>query len=83
MGTPGVSLRPLGGQGVQHKSSDQFWLLESFPDSDWSSDKRHRRSTSAGVHMLCGNFVYASSRTQRVISLSSCEAELHGGRMHH
>ena len=72
-GTDGYTVvlhRPLGGQGVQHKSNDQFWLLESFSDSDWSSDKRHRRSTSAGVHMLCGNFVYASSRTQQVISLS-------------
>ena len=27
--------------------------------------------------MLNGSFVYASSRTQRVVSLSSCEAELH------
>ena len=33
---------------------------------------------SAGLHMVCGNLVYSSSRTQRVISLSSCEAELHG-----
>ena len=60
-----VLRRPLGGQGIQHKGSEQFWLLESFSDSDWSSDKRHRRSTSSGVHMLCGNFVYASSRTQK------------------
>ena len=28
--------------------------------------------------MLCGNLAYSSSCTQRVISLSSCEAELHG-----
>ena len=53
-----------------------FWNL--FSDSDWSSDKRHRRSTSSGLHMLCGNLAYSSSCTQRVISLSSCEAELHG-----
>eukprot|EP00435_Cladocopium_sp_Y103_P011449 s72_g3.t1 len=73
-----VLQKPVGGQGIQKKSSEQYWLLESFSDSDWSSDRRHRKSTSSGVHMLCGNFVYSSSRTQRVISLSSCEAELHG-----
>eukprot|EP00435_Cladocopium_sp_Y103_P065760 s66_g27.t1 len=57
---------PLGGQGIQYKSNDQFWLLESFSGSDWSRERRHRRSTSSGLHMLRGNFVYASSRTQRV-----------------
>ena len=70
--------QPHGGQGLHKQTNDKYWLLESFSDSDWSSDKRHRRSTSSGLHMLCGNLVYSSSRTQRVISLSSCEAELHG-----
>ena len=42
---------PVGGQGRWH-SADQYWLLESFSDSDWSSNQMHRRSTSCGVHML-------------------------------
>ena len=67
---------PIGGQGKWH-STDQFWLLESLSDSDWSSNQPHRRSTSCGVHMLNGSFLLASSRTQRVVSLSSCESELH------
>ena len=67
---------PVGGQGRWH-STDQYWLLESFRDSDWSSNQTHRRSTSCGVHMLNGSFLFASSRSQRVVSLSSCEAELH------
>ena len=54
---------PYGGQGLHKQSNDRYWLLESFSDSDWSSDKRHRRSTSSGLHMLCGNLVYSSSRT--------------------
>ena len=41
-------------------------------------NKRHLRSTSAGMHLLCGAYMFGSSRTQRVISLSSCESELHG-----
>ena len=37
----------------------------------------HRRSTSCGIHLLNGAFLFGSSRTQRVVSLSSCESELH------
>ena len=52
-------------------------MIETFSDSDWSGNKQHRRSTSRGVHTLNGGFLFASSRTQRVVSLSSCESELH------
>ena len=67
---------PIGGQG-RWKSSDKHWILESFSDSDWSANQTHRRSTSCGVHLLNGAFLFGSSRTQRVVSLSSCESELH------
>ena len=67
---------PVGGQG-KLKATEKHWILESYSDSDWSGHQAHRRSTSCGLHMLNGSFVYASSRTQRVVSLSSCEAELH------
>ena len=70
--------QPVGGSGRWKQSNDKFWILESFSDSDWSGDKRHRRSTSAGMHLLCGAYMFGSSRTQRVISHSSCESELHG-----
>ena len=59
-----VLQQPHGGQGLHKQTKDKYWLLESFSDSDLSSDKRHRRSTSAGLHMLCGNLVFSSSRTQ-------------------
>lgn len=52
-------------------------VWETYSDSDWSGNKVHRRSTSAGVHVLNGCTIYASSRTQKVVSLSSAEAELH------
>lgn len=35
-------------------------------------------ATSCGIHFVNGSFVYGSSRSQRVISLSSCESELAG-----
>ena len=67
---------PEPGQG-KWKNSDKFWVLESFSDSDWSSNQTHRRSTSCGIHMLNGVYLFGSSKSQRVVSLSSCEAELH------
>ena len=56
---------------------NQEFVLESFSDADWSSNKSHRRSTSCGMHMINGAFMYGSSRSQKVVSLSSCESELH------
>ena len=40
-------------------------------------NKAHRRSTSAAVHLDNGCTVFATSRSQKVVSLSSAEAELH------
>ena len=37
----------------------------------------HRKSTSGGFHALKSCPSFNSSRTQKTISLSSCEAELH------
>ena len=72
-----VLQEPEGGQGKWVNTGEAFYVLESSSDSDWSSNKEHRRSTSAGIHMINGNYVFGSSRTQRTVSLSSCEAELH------
>ena len=46
-------------------------------DADRSSNQQHKRSTSCGVHLLGGAFVDGCSRTQRKVSLSPCESELH------
>ena len=35
-------------------TNESFWVLESASDSDWSSNKEHRRSTSAGIHLING-----------------------------
>lgn len=45
--------------------------------TDWSGNKQHRCSTNCGVHTLNDGFLLASSKTQRVVSFSSCESELH------
>ena len=38
--------------------------------------KSHRKSTSGGFHALSSCPLFNSSRTQKIIGLSSCEAEL-------
>ena len=51
--------------------------LEVYSDSDWGSNKQHRKSVSAG-YICCGTaLLYSSSRTQRVVALSSAEAEVY------
>lgn len=67
---------PVRGQGIQIKSGAK-WLLVTFTDADWSGSRGHRHSTSAGVHAINGLIVFASSRGQKVVSLSSSESELH------
>ena len=43
---------------------------------NWSGNKSHRKSTFGGFHALSSCPLFNSSRTQ-IISVSSCEAELH------
>lgn len=77
-GDMGVKLVvPESGLGKWKSGGEQFWLVETFTDADWSANKQHRKSTSTAIHFVNGSFVYASSRSQRVVSLSSAESELH------
>ncbi len=55
---------------------DEPRSLEGFSDSDWAGCRRTRRSTSGGAIMHGSHLIHHWSRTQAVISLSSCEAEL-------
>ena len=62
---------PEHGSGKTRQGAETFCLLETYTDADWSANKKHRKSTSCAVHLVNGNFAYASSRTQSVVSLSS------------
>ena len=78
VGDVGVRLHtPVPGQGKGCSGCDRSWVLETYSVADWSSNKSHRRSTSSGIHLVNGAFMYGSSRGQKTISLSSCESELH------
>ena len=50
-------------------------LLEVFTDGTWASCHGTRRSASCAVLALNGSVVYSYSRRQKVVSLSSGEAE--------
>ena len=64
--------------GKQKKEGcETQWILETYTDAGWSSNRSHRKSTSCAVHFINGCFVHGSSRTQKVINLSSAESELH------
>ena len=77
--TMGYSIKlqvPEHGQGSRCSSSCGY-VLESYSDSDSAGNKAHRRSTSAAVHLVNACTVFATSKSQKVVSLSSAEAALH------
>ena len=57
---------------------DRPWTMDVYSDSDWGGDLVTRRSTSGACLLRGDHLLLHWSRTQRVVSLSSAEAELHG-----
>jgi hypothetical protein len=49
----------------------------AFADADWANDRGDRRSISGWVAKVNGDPVSWSSKKQRVVALSTCEAELY------
>ena len=52
-------------------------VMEIFTDSDWASDRTSRRSVSCATIFFGGCLLYSCSRTQKLVSLSSAEAEVY------
>ena len=50
-------------------------VLEIFSDADWAADRNTRRSVSGSAIFYGCCLVYSSSRTQKIVSLSSAESE--------
>jgi hypothetical protein len=57
-------------------SKNHVHEISAYSDSDWAGDKINRRSTSGSLIFHNGNLVDWSSKLQKCISLSSCEAEI-------
>ena len=52
-------------------------VLEVFTHFDWASDHFSRRSVSRCIVMFGKCLIYSASRTQKIVSLSSAEAEVY------
>jgi hypothetical protein len=50
-------------------------ILIGFSDSDFAGDLEDRKSTTGVVYFLGGNLVTWASQKQKIVALSSCEAE--------
>lgn len=49
----------------------------AYADADWANDKRDRKSVTGWVAKINGDAISWSSKKQRVVALSTCEAELY------
>ena len=65
---------PVPGDGIVTKGNATH-CLELFTDADWSGDRQSRRSATSSVIAFNGHVLATSSRTQKTVSLSSCEPE--------
>ena len=63
-------------QGLVHYNPCDY-TPEIYSDSDWAKHKQTRRSVSSGYLFLFGCLLYSTSRSQRVLAMSSAEAEIY------
>nr|GEX53358.1 putative RNA-directed DNA polymerase [Tanacetum cinerariifolium] len=70
-------LKGTTSHGVLFKANGHF-NIQIFTDADSAGDKGNRRSTSGYFSLVGGNLVTWKSKKQKVVSLSSAEAEFRG-----
>jgi len=69
------SLGLLFGRGAG--DCEQQQSVSAYADADWAGDRADRKSVSGWVAFLNGDPVSWSSKKQKVVSQSTCEAELY------
>ena len=52
-------------------------IVTAYTDNDWAGCPKTARSTSGGIIMIGHHVIKTYSRQQRVVALSSAEAELY------
>jgi hypothetical protein len=69
-------LKGTTGYGCKYERGTELEpLLLGFSDSDFAGDIHDRKSTSGVVYFLGNNLVTWASQKQKIVALSSCEAE--------
>jgi transposase InsO family protein len=69
-------LRGTKDRGISYLRDNPNPNLQGFVDADWGGDSDTRRSTTGFVFKMLGGAISWWSKLQRVIAMSSCEAEL-------
>ena len=70
-------LKGSPGKGVVFKRNGHL-QIEAFTDADWAGNQVNRRSTAGYFTFVGGNLVTWRSKKQKVVALSSAEAEFRG-----
>ena len=70
-------LKGSPGRGVLFKQNGHL-KIEAYTDADWAGNPNDRRSTSGYFTLVGGNLVTWKSKKQKVVALSSAEAEFRG-----
>ncbi|KAJ0444834.1 putative RNA-directed DNA polymerase [Helianthus annuus] len=70
-------LKGTAGHGVLFQPNNHL-RIQAYTDADWAGDKGDRKSTSGYFTLVGGNLVTWRSKKQKVVALSSAEAEFRG-----
>ncbi|KAM0029928.1 putative RNA-directed DNA polymerase [Helianthus debilis subsp. tardiflorus] len=70
-------LKGTAGHGVLFQPNKHL-RIQAYTDADWAGDKGDRKSTSGYFTLVGGNLVTWRSKKQKVVALSSAEAEFRG-----
>ena len=70
-------LKGTAGKGVLYRNHGHL-NLHAFTDADWGADRDSRKSTSGYFTLVGGNLVSWKSKLQKVVAMSSAEAEFRG-----
>lgn len=64
--------------GVFFKNNNKNLCLQGYTDADWAGNQLDRKSTAGYFMFVGGNLVTWKSKKQKVVALSSAEAEFRG-----
>lgn len=70
-------LKGTSSTGIYFVKNDHLDLI-AYTDADWAGDRDDRKSTSGYFTLVGGNLVTWGSKKQKVVALSSAEAEFRG-----